>query len=361
MSERKSAIIHCAVGALVLLAAGAARAQSGADILTYKGPNRQERLIEGAKKEGKLVFYSAMIVNQALRPVTVAFQKKYPFVSMTYWRGDSEELIAKFSAESRANNIVGDVLGGGGVGELAVEGGFAQPMWSPEFAAIPEPRRDPQNMWAPTRMNYFGLAYNTKLVSAEEAPKTYEDLLKPRWKGKMAWVVGTASAAPLFITNLRVAWGEDKALAYLKQLAQQKIINYGSGTARSLVDRVVAGEYEVALQIYAHHPLISAKKGAPVAARMLDPTVSTSGTIVIPKGAPHIHAAMLLVDYLLSPEGQKTLAKAQYLPVRSDVDPLDYIAPIVPAKAGVHENAISPAKLIKMAPASDKIIQEYFR
>jgi iron(III) transport system substrate-binding protein len=177
----------------------------------------------------------------------------------------------------------------------------------------------------------------------------------------MAWVVGTASAAPLFINNLRVAWGEEKALTYLKKLAGQKIINYGSGTARSLVDRVMAGEYPIALQIYAHHPLISARKGAPVAARLLPPAPSTSGTIVIPKGTQHIHAALLLVDFMLSKEGQQVLAGAEYLPVRSDVDPVDYIAPIVPAKAGVPENSINPEKLISMAASSEKILQEYFR
>jgi ABC-type Fe3+ transport system substrate-binding protein len=362
MAPRRSAAAFYALTALpIALMTIEARAQTSPDILQYKGPDRQEKLVEGAKKEGKLVLYSAMIVNQALRPVAAAFQQKYPFVTMSYWRGDSEELMTKFSTEARANNVVGDVLEGGGVGELSVQSGLAQAMWSPEFEAIPEQRRDPRSLWAPTRMNYFGVGYNTKQVSAQDAPKTYDDLLDPKWKGKMAWTVGTASAAPLFITNLRVAWGEEKAIDYLKKLAHQNVINYGSGTARSLVDRVMAGEYAIALQIYAHHPLISAQKGAPVAARMLAPTVSTSGTIVIPKGSKNMHAALLLVDFILSKEGQKTLAGAEYLPVRSDVDPVDYIAPIVPAKAGVPENSINPEKLLGMVESSEKIIQDYFR
>src|SRR6185312_8912507 len=104
-------------------------------ILTYQGPDRSEKLIEGAKKEGQLVYYSAMIVNQALRPLTAAFQKTYPFIKMTYWRGDSEDIASKLSAEMRANNPLGDVVEGTGIGELAVRAGFAQPTWSPQLAA----------------------------------------------------------------------------------------------------------------------------------------------------------------------------------------------------------------------------------
>ena len=210
-------------------------------------------------------------------------------------------------------------------------------------------------------MNYFSAAYNIKMVTAAEAPKTYEDLLDPKWKGKMAWPIGTASAAPLFITNLRISWGEEKAMAYFRKLADQKVVNYGSGNARVLVDRVMSGEYPLALQIYAHHPLISAKKGAPVNARLLDPVASTSGTIVIPKGSKNLHAALLLLDFILSKEGQKVLSDAEYMPVRSDVDPVDYVSSIVPARAGVRENSVKPEQMVTMTESSDKILQDLFR
>ena len=117
-----------------------------ADILTYKGADRQERLLAGAKQEGKLTLYSAMIVNQALRPISEAFQKAYPFIKMSSWRADSEDIMTKYLAEYRSNNVVGDVLEAGGAGELAVQAGLAQPMWSPEFDAIPEQRRDPRGL-----------------------------------------------------------------------------------------------------------------------------------------------------------------------------------------------------------------------
>ena len=203
----------------------AAPAQSADAILTYRGPDRGQKLIEGAKKEGELVFYSGMIVNQALRPVTEAFQKKYPFIRMTFWRADSEVIAAKVAAETRANNPIGDVIEGTGIGELAVREGIAQPAWSPQLAGIPERLRDPRALWAPTRMSYFAVAYNTHLVPAASAPKSYEDLLDPKWQGKMAWPALTSIGAPLFVTNLRLAWGEARATAYLKRLARTSSIS----------------------------------------------------------------------------------------------------------------------------------------
>ncbi len=332
------------------------------DILMYRGPDRVQRLIEGAKREGgQVTYYSAMIVNQALRPLAAAFQKKYPFIKMNYWRADSEDIHTRMSTEMRANKLVADVAEGTGIGELAVRGGLAQPAWSPELDGIPDYRRDPRSLWLPTRMSYFGIAYNTRLVAAATAPKTYEDLLDPKWKGKMVWPAITHIGAPLFVTNLRLTWGEDKAMAYLRQLRTQNIVNFGAGNPRTLVDRVIAGEYPVAIQIFAHHPLISAGKGAPVTAQLLPPVASASGTLVIPKGSRHPHSAALLMDFLLSKEGQQILAAAEYLPVRDDVDPLPQIAPIVPSKAGVKENFVTPENLNSYMESSSKIVEDLFR
>jgi iron(III) transport system substrate-binding protein len=339
----------------------AASAQSGDGILTYKGPDRAQKLLAGAKKEGEVVFYSGMIVNQALRPIVTAFSKKYPFIKMTYWRGDSEDIITKVSTEMRGHNPVADVMEGTGIGDLAVRAGIAQPAWSPQLAGIPERLRDPRGLWAPTRMSYFSIAYNTNLVAARDVPKTYRDLLNPKWKGKMAWPLLSAIGAPLFVTNLRTAWGEDKAMAYLRQLSKQNIINFGAGNPRTLVDRVIAGEYPIALQIFAHHPLISARKGAPVAPQLLPPVASAAGTIVMPKEMRHPYAAALLMDFLLSRDGQQILAASEYLPVRSDVEPLPQLAPIVPSRAGVEENFISPEKLEHYTESSAKIVEQLFR
>ncbi len=353
-------ILGCAATALLAAAPVTARAQS-ADILTNRAADRQERLVEGAKKEGAVVFYSAMIVNQALRPLADAFMKKYPFVKMTYWRSDTEEIIAKVGAEVRSNNQLVDVIEGTGVGELAIQTNLVQPYFTPLIDDYPRTYRDPKELWTPTRVSYFGAAYNTKLVPPDQVPRTYEDLLHPRWKGKLAWRIGTSSGTPLFLANLRIAWGEDKANAYFDRLAGQKIINFGSGSARTLVDRVVAGEFPVALNIFAHHPLISKAKGAPVNAVLHDPVPATSASMVVAKGAKHPHASLLLVDFILSQEGQQILAKAEYFPARPDTPPLEISAPVVPKNAGVPENFITPEDLNKYTGSSQTIWQEKFR
>jgi ABC-type Fe3+ transport system substrate-binding protein len=344
-----------------LLVTAATAQTPDANILTYAGPDRTARLIEGAKKEGELTYYSAMIVNQALRPLTAAFQAKYPFIKISYWRADSEEIETKIAAEIRANNPVGDVIEGTGIGELAVHAGLAQPIVSPELGAIAERFRDPNRLWVPTRMSYFAMAYNTRLIAAGTQPRNYDDLLDEKWRSKMAWPLLSAIGAPLFVTNLRVAWGDEKAMAYLRRLRAQNIVNFGAGNPRTLVDRVVAGEYPIALQIFAHHPLISAAKGAPVTTQLLAPVASSAGTLVIPKGTRHPYSAALLMDFLLSKEGQRILAAAEYLPVRPDVEPLAQIAPIVPSRAGVAENFISPEKLNAYTESSAKIVEDLFR
>lgn len=356
-----SAMTLAAVALMTELLSGAVLAQTADSILTYNGPDREQKLIAAAKQEGAVVFYSGMIVNQALRPVTEAFEKKYPFIKMTFWRADSEVITTKVAAEIRAHNPAGDVIEGTGIGELAVREGIAQPAWSPQANGIPQRLRDPRGLWAPTRMSYFSIAYNTQLVTREEAPKSYDDLLDPKWKGKMAWPLLSAIGATLFVTNLRLAWGDAKAIAYLQRLRTQNIVNFGAGNPRTLVDRVIAGEYPIALQIFAHHPLISAGKGAPVTSQLMPPVASAAATIVVPKNVRHPNAAMLLMDFLLSNEGQKILAASEYLPVRTDVDPLPQIASVVPSRAGVEENFISPEKLEAYRESSSEIVEKLFR
>ena len=241
--------------------------------------------------------------------------KKYPFVKMTFWRGDTEEIIAKISAEMRAKNLVADLVEGTGVGELAVEAKLTQPYFSPMVEAMPERYRDPRGHWTSTRVSYFSIAYNTRLVPPDQVPKTYDDLLDPRWRGKLAWRIGTRAARRCSSPPSGWRAARTKATEYFRKLAAQKVINFGSGSARTLVDRVIAGEFPIALNIFAHHPLISRAKGAPVNSQLMDPVASTAGTMIVPRGVRNPHAALLLADFILSPEGQQILASAEYFPV----------------------------------------------
>src|ERR1700741_4717569 len=153
----RGAALLLATAVFAVLVTSAGRAQ---DILSSRAANREQVIIEGARKEGRVGLYFAAIVNQAQRPLAQAFMKKYPFVKMSFWRGDTEEIIAKISAEMRANNLVADLVEGTGVGELAIEAKFAQPYYSPMIEAMPERYRDARGHWTSTRISYFSIAYN---------------------------------------------------------------------------------------------------------------------------------------------------------------------------------------------------------
>ena len=358
---RSHRIFPFVVGLVALVSVGSAHAENAADVLLYKGADREQKLIDGAKQEGQVVLYSAAIVNQALRPIAEKFGKKYPFLKLTYWRATSEDITQKISAEVRANNVVADVVEGTGAGELTAQARIVQPYFTPVLAAYPEQYRDSAGLWAPTRLSYYAIAYNTKLVPASKVPKTYADLLDPQWKGKMAWRIGSSTGSPLFLTNLRLAWGEENAARYFDKLKGQMIANFGAGSARTLVDRVIAGEYAIALNVFAHHPLISKAKGAPVDSQLMDPVASTAATMAVVKGVRHPHASMLLVDFILSREGQEILLAAQYFPADPDVAPSPLLAPVVPKTAGVPENFIGPDKLLRYNDSSEEIFQKLFR
>ncbi len=117
----------------------------------------------------------------------------------------------------------------------------------------------------------------------------------------------------LFITGVRNFMGEEKALAYLRELAKQDIAPIASAN-RVVVDRVMAGEYALCLDSFLHHPIISARKGAPIAPLPLDPVLMVVSSVMLPKAPPHPHAAVLFIDYLLSKEGQEKLQGADYFP-----------------------------------------------
>ena len=338
-----------------------AHALTQGEIASLTGPDREKLLIEGAKKEGKVVLYSALIAQIVLRPLADAFQKKYPFIKMEYWRAESEKIVPKVMAERSANSLLADVLEGSGIAVALIEAKAAQPFHSPGIEAALPQYRDPNHLWAATRISFMGSAYSTKQLKPDQVPKTFEDLLAPHLKGKMAWRAGAESGgAQLFITNLRTAWGEEKADAYFQKLREQKIVNF-TASARALVDQVISGEYAVALDIYMQHARISADQGASVASQPMPIVPSTNGTVMYPIGAPHPYAGMLLIDYMLSPEGAKVLVDVYEIPPDPNVPPKPQLLAHVPRLIGAQENFLPPETLARNIGKTNAIWEKYFR
>jgi ABC-type Fe3+ transport system substrate-binding protein len=357
------AIVACALMAALVFASGtaiAATTQTVTNTATYKGPDRGQLILAGAKREGRVAFYSGMIENQALRPMADAFKKKYPFIAVDYWRGDSRALVQKALTEKRAGRVMGDILESTGGAEALIRAGAVEPFYTPSADGFPKNYVAPNGMWAASRLDYFGMAYNTRQVSAAEVPKTYDELLNPKWKGAIAWRADSEVGAILFIAGVMREMGKEKGEAYLKKLASQRVVNY-AGSARALVDRVGEGEYKLALEIYAHHPLISKAKGAPLDVQMLDTVPSAISTIQLTKNAPHPNAAMLFIDFALSKEGQEVLRTAQYLSANPIVDPDPSLRKIIPRLNGLKETVFTPELMFQSRDEAASLFNKYFR
>ncbi len=341
----KFRLIAAVCAALLTSAVVPARTATLDEIARMPAAEREAALVEGARREGKVMIYSAMIEDQALRPMMAAFRAKYPFIDAQFLRVDTRELINRTLAEVRARAVTVDVVEGGSISPALTRAGVVQPFHLPILASIPQDVYDPKGMWAATRLSYFGLAYNTKLVRADEAPRTYEDLLDPKWSGKMAWAAASETGgAIMFLTALRKTMGEEKGEAFIRKLADQKIIN-ATGSAREIVNKTMAGEFSISLGIFLHHPIISAQKGAPVAPLPLEPVYENASVMLLLKQAPHPHAAILLMDFLMSKKGQEVIRDAEYFPSDPQVETSKALDPIIPAKAGLKHIFLSEDEL----------------
>lgn len=331
------------------------------DVPTYQGPDRQKLLEEGARQEGTVFVYSGMIVNQLLRPLTEAFERKYPFIKTRYWRGDGNQVIAKLYAEIQANALVADLVEGSGISGSIGGSRIVQTFYSPLFAELDKENVAEDQTWAATRLRYIALGYNTNFIAPAEAPKGYDDLLDPKWKSAMAWNVHSdASGALVTISTLLATWGEQRTDAYVAKLAKQDITPL-SVSNRQVVDQVILGEYRIGIGISAHHPIISAGRGAPSATVLLNPIPSLIDCIQLLKGAKHPHAAMLFIDFILSVEAQRMMQAAEYFPSNPNVSPAPSLEMIVPKKAGVPALLLTFEQLERLTPKSVELYQKYFR
>lgn len=308
--------IHFAMVLSLLCATGwgsVSGAASVEEIALYNKPDRQKVLVEGARKEGKITWYTTLIVDQVVRPVKDAFEKKYPFVQIEFFRGNSDRLVQKMLAEYQAKRYEVDFVDGTVTAPLVKRAGYLQRFYSPYLAEYPPELKDPEGYWGVSNVYYFALGYNTRMVKPNEVPKTYEDLLNPQWKGQMMWSTARGSGAPMFIGNVFKHMGQEAGKAYLQKLKTQNIAKT-TASNRQLLDLVIAGEYSIGVHIFHHHAHISKSAGAPVDWYALEPASATINTISPVTRSGHPHATMLLIDFILSEEGQKVIQAVNYLP-----------------------------------------------
>ena len=221
-------------------------------------------LVEAAKKEGRVTWYTTLVIDQFVRPLSQAFEQKYG-IKVEYVRSTSNEVILRVTNEAKAGRIMADVIDGNAyAGALRRENLLLA--WLPAATMKMAPQYyDRDGYWVATNLFVLTPGFNTDLVPKGSEPRTFEDLLNPKWKGQIAWgTIPVAASAPGFIGNVLDHMGEEKGMEYLRKLARQDIVDVGVAAGRPLVDMLVSGERAIALQIFHHHTVISSQKGAPV-------------------------------------------------------------------------------------------------
>ena len=315
-------------------------------------------LIAAAKKEGEVIWYTTMIVNQVVRPTMDAFTAKYG-IKVREFRANANDLAIKVINEGKAGRVQADVVDGTNTSNALEKEGLVV-AWLPDAAKdYPAYLKDSKNFWIAQNLYVLTPAFNTDLVKPGTEPKTFADLLDPKWKGKITWSnTVSSSAAAGFIGTVLTAMGEKDGMEYLKKLKGQDIVPR-STSAREVVDQVMAGEHALALQIFNHHTVISAEKGAPVSWIPMEPATVNLQVASLLKGAPHPNAGKLLLDFMISEEGQLVFQKAGYLPAHPKIPASD--PKLKPEGGNFQALYVNPAELDDKLAGWVKIYNDIFR
>jgi iron(III) transport system substrate-binding protein len=298
---------------VVLLVPSEGRAQARKpasidELATYLGADREQVLYAGAKAEGKVVWYTSL-AGGSYKAIVSVFEKKYPGVKVEAFRASGSELTVKLEEEAKARRNIADAIETT-EGNLMFmrDGNILHPYDSPYLKNYPEDAKEPAQKglyyWALARESYIGFAYNKNLVKGV-SQKNFEVLLNPELKGKMGISVGETSG------KIIGAMIKTKGEEFVKRLKAQEIKLY-SINAPALVNVIASGEIVASPAIFQTHTLLAASKGAPLEWVPMDIVPTNVGSAAVAAQPPHPHAALLMADFLLGPDGQAVLEKFYY-------------------------------------------------
>lgn len=290
----------------VVLTAPSAWAQASkpnalADLVKYRGSDRERVLYEGAKKEGKLVWYTSLVPHKHIAKL---FEAKYPGVTVDIYRAAGNTLATRLLEERNARRYVADTIESTPPQLMLLRDAQAlQPFTSPYLAKYPEVAKEiaPGGLvnWITDRESLIGVGYNKTVLKAVLVPKKFDDLLNPALKGLMSSANNETGARA--IGAILKAKGE----AFVRKLKDQDIRPHGT-TAAGLTDLIISGEAPLSFtMVETNLTQPAATKGAPVAWVPMEVVPVNAGSAAVIANAPNPHAALLFVDFLISPEGQK--------------------------------------------------------
>lgn len=267
-------------------------------------------VIDGAKKEGEMIWYGGGS-SEIDEVINRGFMKKHPFVQAKKFRIQSQRLLVRFEAESNAGKHVADIVRTTDwYIDIFKKKGLLMRYESPERKFYPDDLKDRDGYYTALYMFLHAMAYNTRMVPKSEVPRSYDELLHPKWKEKL----GLEDAAYVWFVNLLALKGEKQGFEFMKRLAAQNV-NLRSGTTL-LANLVVAGEIPLVLDLYAYQVERLKKNGAPINWVAVEPAIAHTVLGGISKNAPHPNAAKLFMDYLLSEEGQNIYLSEDNQPAR---------------------------------------------
>ena len=287
---------------LCMLANGAwgQTAKSVSELATYARADREKILYDGAKREGKVVWYTSLVPSKDIAKI---FEAKYPGVTVEVYRAGGIELLSKALAEHKARRFLVDTIEStpGALMSLRDEQFFA-PYFSPHLKAFPDSAKEKAKnglvYWTTDRESYIGFAYNKNAVAANLLPRKFDDLLKPALKGKMA--VSNDESSARQIGAMVYAKGD----GFVRKLKDQEVTLHGA-SGPGFNELIVSGEVPSSFVGFSTNVAHAARNGAPIAWHALDLAVANAGSVGISANAQHPHAGLLLVDFLISPTGQK--------------------------------------------------------
>lgn len=275
---------------------------------------REKKLVEGAKKEGELVWYTNSGIENATRYIQ-GFKKKYPFIDANFWRSKTRQVTQRVVSEANAGKHLVDVIKPStDLLPIFLEKNLIAKYETPIRAIYPAHAKSAFY----TNMNYAFrvFAFNPRKVSAKDVAKSWEDLLQPRWKSEILFDESSLEE----VMALLAAWGKERTVNYLNKLSQQQLlIRVGRDTTTQMM---MAGEAQMAVTTYGYNNESLRATNAPIdwVAQDLIPTLIYPLTLA--RNAPHPHAAALFYDYLISEEGQRLIAREGRVVAHPKVDPI---------------------------------------
>lgn len=274
---------------------------------------RQARLVDAARKEGEVVAYGNLDLA-AMQTIADGFTKKYPFIKASPVRVSGAGIITRVESEARAGKIVSDVIDSGQLGMLALMDKKMMARYrSPQREFFRDAFKDKDGYWTAYMTNVMVSAYNTRLVKKDEAPAKIDDLLKPRWKGKLAM----DSQSYVWFGTILQFLGEEAGLRFMKKLNEQNLTHV---RGRRLASQLAAaGEFDMTVETNLNSVLTFAGQSAPLWFAPVQPLFYSPSLVFLAQGAPHPHAAALFIDYLLSEDGQRVIVSTNRMAANSRV------------------------------------------